>query len=173
LSSLGESVLFSSLRGSDGEEGDGMTGELRRVRRRVGRKGMGVLLFAAVLTVLGVADFIAAAGQPAASAPAKTDAQRLVGRWVRPDGGYVLEVREVTKDGSLKVTYFNPRPINVARAEWKQKDGLLTVFVELRDVNYPGSTYTLQYDVASDRLIGKYFQAVEKQTFAIEFARIR
>jgi hypothetical protein len=49
----------------------------------------------------------------------------------------------------------------------------LTVFVELRDVNYPGSTYTLQYDAASDRLMGTYFQAVAKQTFRIEFARGR
>ena len=47
------------------------------------------------------------------------------------------------------------------------------MFVELRDVNYPGSTYTLQYDAASDRLMGTYFQAVAKQTFRIEFARGR
>jgi len=45
------------------------------------------------------------------------------------------------------------------------------VFVELRDVNYPGSTYTLQYDAASDRMKGAYFQAVEKQTYKIEFTR--
>jgi hypothetical protein len=59
----------------------------------------------------------------------------------------------------------------VARAEWKQEDGVLTVFVELRDFNYPGSTYTLQYDPASDRRKGTYFQAVAKQTYAIEFRR--
>jgi hypothetical protein len=92
---------------------------------------------------------------------------------VRPDGGYVLEVREVGKDGSLKAGYFNPRPINVARAEFTRKDGTLMVVVELRDVNYPGSTYTLQYDPESDRLMGTYFQAVAKQTFRVEFARGR
>jgi len=39
--------------------------------------------------------------------------------------------------------------------------------------NYPGSTYTLQYDPASDRLKGTYFQAVQRQTFDIEFMRAR
>lgn len=148
-----------------------MRGVSRKRRDRDWRQGMGVLLLASVFAVLGFTDRVAEAGQSAAFAPAQPDAQRLVGRWLRPDGGYVLEVREVGKDGSLKAAYFNPRPINVAKAEWRQKDGTLTVFVELRDVNYPGSTYTLQYDPASDRLKGEYFQAVERQRFAVEFAR--
>ena len=135
---------------------------------RQGTRALGVV---AVLAVLGVAGGVAEAGQPTAQSAEQPDPQRLVGRWVRPDGGYVLDVREVRKDGSLTAAYFNPRPINVAKAEWRQKDGTLTVFVELRDVNYPGSTYTLQYDPASDRLKGTYFQAVEKQTYKIEFAR--
>lgn len=37
----------------------------------------------------------------------------------------------------------------------------------------PGSTSTFVYDPASDRLRGKYFQAVEKQTFYIEFLRAK
>ena len=155
-----------------------MIGKLRTLRCGAGRKGMRALLAVAVLAVLGSAGHLvpgdegyAEAGSPANPTLEQPDPQRLVGRWVRPDGGYLLEVREVGKDGSMKAGYFNPRPINVAKAEWRQKDGVLTVFVELRDVNYPGSTYTLQYDPASDRLRGRYFQAVEKQTFAIEFAR--
>lgn len=109
-------------------------------------------------------------GKPAS---AQTDFQRLEGRWVRPDGGYILELRNIKKDGSLSAAYFNPRPIKVFRAEAKQKDGRISLFVELRDVNYPGSTYTLQYDAATDRLRGTYFQAVEKQTFNIEFVRVK
>ncbi len=109
------------------------------------------------------------AGQ--AADPAQPDPQRLIGRWVRPDGGYVLQILEAGVAGTLKVGYFNPRPINVAKAEWRIKGGALTVFIELRDVNYPGSTYTLTYDAASDRLRGSYYQAVEKQTFAVEFMR--
>ena len=130
-----------------------------------------VLVAAAALVALDIPMHVTEAGQPAAKSAELPDAQRLVGRWVRPDGGYVLHVQEVVKDGTLKAGYFNPRPINVAKAEWGQKDGMLAVFVELRDVNYPGSTYTLQYDPASDRLKGTYFQAVEKQTFKIEFTR--
>lgn len=135
------------------------------------RQGIRALGLVAVLVALGIAGQVADAGQPAAQSAEQPDPQRLVGRWVRPDGGYVLDVREVRADGSLKAAYFNPRSINVAKAEWRQKDGMLTLFVELRDVNYPGSTYTLQYDPAADRLKGTYFQAVEKQTYQIEFAR--
>ena len=69
--------------------------------------------------------------------------------------------------------YFNPRPINVFRTEWNRKQGVITVFVELRDVNYPGSKYNLQYDPKSDHLKGTYFQAVERQTFKIEFVRVK
>jgi len=139
----------------------GLVGMLERVTR--------ALLVVAVL--VGLCGQAGAAGQPAASSRAQPDTQRLIGRWVRPDGGYILELREAMTDGTLKAGYFNPRPINVAKAKWRVKESALTVFVELRDVNYPGSTYTLQYDPASDRLKGTYFQAVAKQTYAIEFRR--
>ena len=71
----------------------------------------------------------------------------------------------------MQATYFNQRPINIARAEWKLRDGLLMMYVELRDVNYPGSAYKLQYNPASDQLEGIYFQAVDKQNFGIFFTR--
>ena len=38
---------------------------------------------------------------------------------------------------------------------------------------YPGSTYTLNYDPANDQLKGVYFQAVEKQRFAVAFVRMK
>ncbi len=72
----------------------------------------------------------------------KNDLEALSGRWVRPDGGYILELREISKDGRLKAAYFNPKPINVSRAEIRSKSGKITVFMELRDVNYPGSNTT-------------------------------
>ncbi len=86
------------------------------------------------------------------------DPSKLIGRWLRPDGGYVLELSNPTTDGQLTAAYFNPNPINVARSEWKHKDGSLGVFAELRDVNYPGSTYTLVYQPDTDCLAGIYFQ---------------
>ncbi len=106
-------------------------------------------------------------------APAQfgSDEKGILGRWVRPDGGYVLEIQEIGKDGSLKAAYLNPRPINIARAEIRRENDTIHIIVELRDVNYPGSTYFLQYEKSTQRLIGTYFQAVEKTTFSIEFVK--
>jgi hypothetical protein len=49
----------------------------------------------------------------------------------------------------------------------------LKVFVELRDVNYPGSIYQLTYDPAADRLRGTYFQAALRETYDVEFTRLK
>jgi hypothetical protein len=95
----------------------------------------------------------------------------LSGYWVRPDGGYVLEVRVAKADGSLEAYYFNPRPINVSRAEWQRADDGLHVFIELRDQNYPGATYKLRYLPQEDQLAGEYYQPVYQQTFEVQFIR--
>jgi hypothetical protein len=113
----------------------------------------------------------AESGKDGSPKSAQTDYGRLAGKWLRPDGGYVLELSDVKTEGKLKAAYFNPRPINVAKAEWRSVDGRIQVFVELRDVNYPGSTYTLIYDPEQDRLNGYYYQAVQKVTFDVVFIR--
>ena len=133
---------------------------------------------ALILTIAGMSPLIAGAasaqgGKDPKQSPGEVDAQRLVGRWVRSDGGYVLEFREVHEGGSIKAAYFNPRPINVSQAVWARRGGNITLLVELRDVNYPGSTYNLEYDAKSDRLKGTYFQAVERQTFDVQFMRAK
>jgi hypothetical protein len=110
-------------------------------------------------------------GPVAAPAPEQLSPDRLTGRWLRPDGGYVIEIRSAQTNGVLDAGYFNPRPINVSRAEWRRENGRLQVFIELRDANYPGSTYTLRYVPEQDRLVGDYFQAVHRQTFDVEFVR--
>jgi len=107
----------------------------------------------------------------AQSKGAEVGTERLVGRWVRPDGGYVLEIRSAQAAGRLDAAYLNPRSIKVSRAEWRREDGRLLVFIELRDLNYPGSTYNLRYVPDKDRLVGAYYQAVQRQTFEVEFAR--
>lgn len=38
-------------------------------------------------------------------------------------------------------------------------------------MNYPGSTYKLIYDPSRDVLAGLYFQAMQQQTFDVEFVR--
>ena len=103
--------------------------------------------------------------------PAQIDYGRIEGKWLRPDGGYVLELSDVKSEGTRKATYFNPRPINVAKAQWRSMDDRIQVFVELRDVNYPGSAYMLVYDPEHDRFHGYYYQAVVKGTYDVVFVR--
>ena len=105
--------------------------------------------------------------------PSGPDPSKLIGRWLRPDGGYVLVLSNPTLDGQLTAAYSNPRPINVARAEWKLEDGHLRAFAELRDTHYPGCTYTLVYQPGTDRLVGIYFQAALGQQFDVVFERIK
>jgi hypothetical protein len=102
-----------------------------------------------------------------------SDFQTLKGRWLRPDGGYVLEIKAVADNGAMEAAYFNPNPIHVAAARVSQAGGITQVFIELRDVNYPGSTYTLTYDPKDDGLKGLYFQAAIKQTFDVVFERMK
>lgn len=97
----------------------------------------------------------------------------LVGRWARPDGGYVVSIRGVDASGRLDAGYQNPNPLPFAKAE-ASRDGTATkVFLELRVGGYNGSTYTLTYDPASDVLHGVYYQAVAEQSFDVYFERIK
>jgi len=112
------------------------------------------------------------AGSPAA-VTTSPEFQKLKGQWRRPDGGYILAIKSIDDNGGIDAGYFNPDPIHVARAEASQEREATKVFIELRDVNYPGSTYTLTYDPASDQLKGIYYQAVEKQRFPVAFVRLK
>jgi hypothetical protein len=106
------------------------------------------------------------------SAAAFSAAKRLAGKWVRADGGYVLDVEDVGDDGGLKVSYYNPRKIRVYESFWKYTDGRLYILVEMRDVNYPGSKYALFHDRERDLLIGVYYQAAMDRSFDVVFERM-
>jgi hypothetical protein len=139
---------------------------------RNGKKTVPAAFFLVLIGLLTLAFSVVMAGDAdAVRFIDKNDVQHIVGRWVRPDGGYMLDLKEIGKDGTLKAAYFNPTPINVYRAELGLKQGAITIFVELRDVNYPGSIYNLIYDPKTDRLVGTYFQAVQKVSYNIEFMR--
>ena len=101
-----------------------------------------------------------------------SQAQRLEGKWVRPDGGYKLVIEDVKPDGSLKASYYNPKKINVSISNWKVEDNRIHLLIELRDKNYPGSKYNLAYISEQNALIGTYFLAVTKETYSIKFLRI-
>jgi uncharacterized protein (DUF2147 family) len=108
-----------------------------------------------------------------AAAESNSELQKLIGKWRRPDGGYILAINSIADSGAMDAAYFNPKSIHVAKSEASRDGDATKVFIELRDVNYPGSTYSLIYDPASDQLKGIYYQAVENQRFPVAFVRMR
>jgi hypothetical protein len=141
------------------------------------------LIVASLVTSLAIAGLAIATGVPArAEPPADTPATSstpapqaafapLPGRWVRPDGGYVIGIKAVEAGGMLDASYANPNPLPFYRAIASADGGTLKLFFELRAGGYNGSTYTLSYDAAADQLKGTYYQAVAQQTFEVVFIR--
>jgi len=101
----------------------------------------------------------------------QTDVTKLIGRWQRPDGDYVIDIRKILDNGKLDAAYYNPGPIHVSRAMFLQTKDALKIFVELRDKGYPGSTYTLTYGSKDDVLTGDYFHAGMNRIFKVMFFR--
>ena len=95
----------------------------------------------------------------------------IIGEWVRPDGGYIVRVRDIKPDSSVDAGYYNPDAINIAEANVSLWKGLVKLFIKLQDKGYPGSTYTLYYYAEKDALAGFYYQAELGQTFEVVFLR--
>lgn len=51
------------------------------------------------------------------------DFQKLKGRWVRPDGGYVIEIGDVDSEGGIEARYFNPMPIRGIQSRSNSRRG--------------------------------------------------
>jgi len=148
--------------------------------KRVRKKSKKWLLPVICLVFMGLAAAVwygllrRPATETAAAVPQKEetpDFDRLVGSWVRPDGGYVIEISKIYPDGKVDAAYFNPRSIHVSRSTVSEKDGLIELFIELQGQGYPGSTYTLKYNPEYDAMVGIYFQAVIQQPFDVIFQR--
>ena len=88
--------------------------------------------------------------------------QKLKGHWLRPDGDYVLAIKNVDAHGVIDGAYYNPRSIHIEKAAASHDADTIEVFFELRDLNYPGSNYTLAYDRRAINLKGIYYQAIIK-----------
>ena len=101
----------------------------------------------------------------------KNDYSKLVGDWVRPDGGYVIHISSINPDGTIQAAYFNPSPIHIAAANVALHNNTIKLFVELRDVGYPGSKYDLVYMSDDDILQGTYFQAQIQELYDVVFLR--
>ena len=106
-----------------------------------------------------------------AASAEKPDFKVIIGEWVRPDGGYIVRVRDVNPDGSVDAGYFNPGKINIAEANVSLWKGMVKLFIKLQDKGYPGSTYTLYYYPEKDALAGFYYQAAVGQTYEVVFFR--
>ncbi len=116
---------------------------------------------------------LSATRERGAAPEAKAGFDKLKGRWQRPDGGYVIEIKAIDASGKMDAAYFNPRPINVSLAEAAQDGTTIKIFIELLDVNYPGATYHLTYDPEKDQLGGVYFQPALQQKFDVFFVRMK
>jgi hypothetical protein len=163
----------------------------RKPPTKSGVRHVSILTVTLVLAVGIVATFVLLRGRqpggmglPLSSSPAprislastadlaESGFRPLTGRWLRPDGGYILDIRDVDARGRIDAVYLNPRPIPVSMAEATRNSSILSVFVELRAPGYPGSTYTLTYDPQRDQLAGIYFQAALQQRFDVVFVRM-
>lgn len=127
------------------------------------------------ITILFLACILAGTVQSSTIEGATPDDQLdykiFTGEWVRPDGGYIIRVRDIKPDGSVDAGYFNPAKINIAEATVSLWKGLRKLFMKLEDKGYPGSTYTLYYYAEKDALAGFYYQAAMGQTFEVVFMR--
>ena len=108
-----------------------------------------------------------------AAAEAQNDFKALIGRWVRNDAGYVIEIRSIDAEGKMEAGYYNPRPIHVSVAKATREDAGIKIFIELRDRGYPGSTYTLVYVPQNNLLVGFYYQAGLGQNFEVLFTKMK
>ena len=158
----------------------GKVKKTKKPNKRVRNKRKKWLIPLICLVLIGLAAAVwygslnRSATEPAATVPQKKetpDFDRLVGNWVRPDGGYVIEISKIYPDGKVDAAYFNPSPIHVSRSTVSEEDGIITLFIELQGQGYPGSTYTLKYNPTYDAMVGIYFQAVIQQPFEVIFQR--
>lgn len=136
------------------------------------------MLVAVALVLLGLSSFACMKSDwknifsfDSTTSAAPIDFQKLIGKWVRPDGGYVLDIKSINPDGKIEMTYLNPQPINVSKAQVNTKTGKTKLFIELRDKGYPGSYYTLTFDSETNRLVGVYHHLVLNQNFDIYFIK--
>src|SRR5258706_4470170 len=127
-----------------------------------------------LFAILGLSLFMSRASaqaSPASSVPPATESAAkaalgvLPGRWVRVQGGYVITINSVDADGRLDASYANPRPLPFHTAVATSDGNRLKLFFELHAAGYNGSTYTLTYDAANDRLTGVYDQVAVNTKF--------
>ena len=84
--------------------------------KRKSRKGLLLIVAVAGLCIISAAALL----MVKRSNRINEQQQMLLGRWVRPDGGYIIHIVDIASDGKLEAKYYNPRPIHVEQAEVTQ-----------------------------------------------------
>ena len=95
----------------------------------------------------------------------------IAGEWQRTDGIYQIKIKDVNPDGQASVSYFNPRPIHIEKADISTEKNLTKLFIKFQDKGYEGSTYKLYYFAPKDALVGFYHQATMNKTYEVIFLR--
>lgn len=121
--------------------------------------------------IFNIETAVVSAGDPEASKAVIRNYNVITGDWQRPDGSYVFKIRDPQQDGSVDVSYFNPRPVNVSEAAVSTEKNLIKLYVLFQDKGYEGSNYILYYYPQKDILIGFYHQAPMGKTYEVLFFR--
>jgi hypothetical protein len=103
----------------------------------------------------------------------KQDKNLLKGVWGRTDATGVVNISEVLDNGLLKTTFYSPKMINIEKAVWTNSSDVLRIYILLREDNYPGSSFSLNYMAEKDLLLGVYFDALTNESLTISFERIK
>ena len=145
--SIGPAWLRTSMPANSGRKAQDTKAAARGRRGGLGLVTALVLVAIVVALVLNIPIETVIKSSFATRVSNQTSETLLRGRWLRPDGGYIIDVRDAQAGGHLEATYFNPRPINVSRAEWHRHSDELHEFVESsrrelsrRDLQPPLST---------------------------------
>ena len=104
-----------------------------------------------------------------AKIPEKSD---FFGEWLRQDGTYQLTITK-GKDGKVIAKYFNPNPINVESALFRETENGLGLQIVLRDEGYPGSNYLLHFNSSYRILVGRYLMAQSGQQHEVYFTPVK
>ena len=98
---------------------------------------------------------------------------KLIGRWVRTDGGYAIVIKSVDPGGKIDATYANPNRISVSKAEASVEGGRSGYSSSCAAPAIQGPPTRSHMSRQGDSLTGEYFQAAIRQKFDVVFLRAR
>ncbi len=108
----------------------------------------------------------------------KTDPDKnlLIGEWSQMGTPYFIKITGVLDTGKLDAAFYDPNypvKIEIEKANWTKTGTLLSIYIELQDPEYPGSSFKLNYIPERDVLVGTYFNALTGMVYPMEFNRIK